>query len=131
MPPTSALRSAGAIVAGLVTTVVLTLITDIVLSRVGVLPSPDHPVRDEMPLVLATLYRFVFGAAGAAVTCRAAPSFPMRHALGLGLVALGLNVLGAVTMWGEAPAWYPLSGIALALPSVWFGGLIATRAAED
>jgi hypothetical protein len=57
---------------------------------------------------------------------RLAPDRPMQHALGGGVVGLGLSTIGAVVTWNKGPAfgphWYPLALIALAMPCAWAGG---------
>ena len=120
-------RSIGAVVAGIVVGIILSLGTDVVLHAMGVFPPWGQPVSDG-PLVLATAYRFVYGIVGSYLTARLAPYGPMLHAMiggGLGFVA---GIAGAVGTWNRGPAfgphWYPVALILIALPCAWLGGRI-------
>jgi len=119
-------RSFGAVIAGIVVTLVLTLVTDLALHAVGVFPAPGQAATDG-PLALATVY----GVVGAYVTARLAPARPMLHAMiggGLGFV---VSVVGAVATWNKGaefgPHWYPVALIVTALPCAWFGGWLRER----
>ena len=118
-------RSIGAILAGLVAVVVLSLVTDVALHALGVFPPWGQPVGNA-PLLLATVYRTVFGVLGSNITARLAPDRPMGHALAGGLIGLVLSTVGAVATWNQGPGfgahWYPLALIALAMPTAWAGG---------
>ena len=118
-------RSIGAVLAGIVAGVVLTLGTDGILHATGVFPPWGQPLGD-VPLLLATAYRTVYGILGSYITARLAPDRPMTHALAGGLVGLVVSIVGTVVTWNKGPAfgphWYPLALIVLAMPSAWAGG---------
>jgi hypothetical protein len=120
-------RSIGAVVAGFVAVVILSLGTDVVLHATGVFPPLGQPVSDAL-LLLATVYRTAFAIAGCYLTARLAPDRPMRHAMVGGVIGLVLSTVGAVVTWNKGPAfgphWYPLALIATALPCAWAGGKI-------
>jgi hypothetical protein len=122
-------RSIGAVLAGVVAIFVLSLGTDVVLHATGVYPPWLQPMSSAL-FLLATAYRIVYGIAGGYLTARLAPSKPMKHALILGIVGLGLSILGAVSTWnsGLGPRWYPLALVATALPCAWLGGKLGKRA---
>jgi hypothetical protein len=126
------LRSVGAVAAGIVVGVVLSLGTDVVLHAAGVFPRLGQPVRSP-PLVLATVYRTVYGVAAAYVTAWLAPDRPMGHALAGGVLGLIAAAVGAVMAWNRpdlGPHWYPIALVLLALPGAWAGGrLWLTRGA--
>ncbi len=123
--PRRAGRSIGAVFAGLLAVVILSLGTDAVLHESGVFPPWGQPMTDAL-FLLATAYRIVYGVAGGYIAARLAPHRPMTHALVLGVVGLALSTAGAVATWNAGPAfgpkWYPLSLIATALPCAWAGG---------
>jgi len=77
------LTSIGAVLAGFVAVFVLSLGTDVVLHATGVFPPWGQPMSDVL-LLLATVYRTVYGVAGSYITARLAPDRPMGHALVLG-----------------------------------------------
>jgi len=120
------MRSIFAVLAGLVTTVVLSIGADALMHAAGVYPPAGQPMRDRL-LLLASVYRGVFGVAGGYVTARLAPRAPIGHALVLGLIGLALSVMGAVIMWEQSPGWYPISLAVLAVPYAWLGGRLARR----
>ena len=123
--PRHIFRSIGAVLAGMVAGIILTLGTDIVLHAVGVFPPWGLPVS-EAPLLLATAYRAVYGVASSYITARLAPDRPMQHALAGGAVGFVVSIVGAVVTWNRGPAfgphWYPLALIVTAMPCAWAGG---------
>jgi hypothetical protein len=119
------LRSFGALLAGLVFTVIVSTVTDGVLHSVGFYPPQHQPIND-LQSAVATFYRFVISAAGAWLTARIAPSHPLRHAMILGYIGTVLGFLGVVLTWnaGLGPRWYPVALAVLAVPQCWLGGWI-------
>jgi len=65
------------------------------------------------PLLLATVYRTVYGVLGSYIIARLAPDRPMQHALVGGFVGLVVSILGAAVTWNKGPAfgphWYPVA----------------------
>lgn len=124
-PPRRVLRSIGALLAGFVLVVVLSIGTDVALRATGVFPPLGQGMSDPL-FLLATAYRVLCAVAGSYVTARLAPHSPMKHALAGGLVGLALSVVGAVTTWDRGsefgPHWYPLALVATAIPCAWAGG---------
>ena len=118
-------RSIGALLAGFVAVVILSLGADIVLHASGVFPPLGQPMSNAV-LLLATIYRTIFAIAGCYLTARLAPDRPMQHALAGGVIGLVLSTVGAAVTWNMGPAfgphWYPLALIATALPFAWVGG---------
>ena len=112
-----------AVVAGVLAIIVVTTLVDIVLHVVHVFPGMNVPLTDGLAL-LASSYRFVISIAGAYLTARLAPDQPMRHAMLLGYVGVGLGLAGLVATWnaGLGPRWYPVSLVVLAIPQCWLGG---------
>jgi hypothetical protein len=121
-------KRVGAVLAGLVTVVVLSVATDVVMEKLGVFPSVAQQQASGLwtpaLLVLATAYRTLYTVAGGFLTCTLAPDRPMRHVWTLGILGVVMGTLGAAANWGKGPAWYPIALIVLALPSVWLGGKI-------
>ena len=120
-------RSIGALFAGFVLVVVLSIGADAMRHKTGVFPQIGRPMSDGL-FLLATLYRTAFAIAASYVTARLAPHHPMQHALVGGLIGLLLSTAGAMATWNRGPEfgphWYPLSLVVLALPSAWAGGRI-------
>ena len=123
--PRSLGRSIGALLAGFVVVVILSIGTDVVLHAAGIFPPLGKPMSDAL-LLLATVYRSIYAVVGSYITARVAPDRPMQHALAGGVIGLVLSVVGAVMAWNKVdtlgPHWYPLSLVATALPCAWIGG---------
>jgi hypothetical protein len=123
-------RSVGAVLAGLLAIIILSVGTDEVLHAAGIFPSWGQPVGNAL-LLLATIYRTLYSVAGSYLTARLAPSRPMQHALVLGGIGLVLGTLGALATWNKGPAfgphWYPVALIVLAVPQCWLGGRLAVK----
>jgi hypothetical protein len=118
-------RSIGAVLAGIVAVVILSLGTDVGLHAVDVFPPWGQPVGDK-PLLLATAYRTVYSIVACYIAARLAPERPMTHALAGGVVGLVVSIVGTAVTWNKGPAfgphWYPLALIVLAMPCAWAGG---------
>src|SRR5260370_19087097 len=126
-PQRSIGRSIGAVLAGMVVGIVLTVGTDVVLHKTGVFPPWGASMAGyDGALLLATIYRTIYGVLGTYITARLAPSRPMQHALAGGFIGLVVSIVGAVGTWNGGPAfgphWYPLPLIVRALPTAWAGG---------
>src|SRR6266536_5720497 len=91
--PTSILRSIGAVLAGVVAVIVLSLGTDIVLHATGIYPPWFRPMAGSL-LVLALAYRIVYGIAGSYITSRIVRDHRMMHAMIVGLIGFALSIIG-------------------------------------
>ena len=126
----SVLRRVGAVFAGVLAVIILSLATDVVLHATGIYPPWFHPMADGL-WVLATAYRLVYGAAGGYIAARLAPGAPMASALAVGIVGLALSLLGTVLHWNAGPEygprWFLLALVVTALPCAWLGGKARDR----
>jgi hypothetical protein len=118
-------RTVGAVLAGLLAVIVLSLGTDFLMHATGIFPPWFQPMSTPLWLV-ATAYRIVYGVVGGYITAWLAPERPVKHALILGVVGLVLSVAGAVGTWNAGPEfgprWYPLVLVLIAVPTAWLGG---------
>ena len=126
-PPRRIGRSINAVLAGMLVGIVLTIGTDIVLHAIGVFPPWGQSMAGfDGALLLATVYRTVYGVAASYIIARLAPDRPMQHALVGGAVGLAVSIVGAAVTWNKGPAfgphWYPLALVVLAMPQSWAGG---------
>ena len=119
-------RSTGAILAGLVTVIALSLVTDQLLHWLDVYPPWGEPMYAPGLNALALAYRCVYAILGSYIAARLAPDAPMRHALMLGAIGLVLAVAGAAAAkdMDLGPLWYPIALVATALPCAWLGGVL-------
>lgn len=134
-PPRQLGRSFLALLAGMLASIILSIGTDVSMHAIGLLPALGEPASSPM-LLVATLYRSVYGVIGSYIAARLAPSQPMTHALILGFLGFVVSLIGAVVTWNKGPAfgphWYPVALIVLALPTAWLGGkLFLARAANS
>jgi len=123
-------RSAGALLLGFLTIVVLSLGTDQLLHVVNVYPPWGQPMNNAGLNFLALAYRCVYGVLGSYIAAKLAPEAPMRHALALGFAGLVLSVVGAIvsiTMADMGPKWYPITLVVTTLPCAWLGGVLHCR----
>lgn len=123
-PPHRLARSVGAIAAGFLTVVVLSLGTDQLMHALGVYPPWGQTMYETALNVLALSYRIVYTILGGYVAARFAPRAPMRHAWILGFIGLCLGTAGAIATipMDLGPSWYPIAIALTALPCAWLGG---------
>jgi hypothetical protein len=128
--PRRAIRSFGALFAGFLVVVVLSLGTDLALHASGVFPPWGRGMSDGL-FLLATVYRTLFALAGSYLTARLAPYRPLGHALAGGAVGLALSIAGAIATWDRGPEfgphWYPVALVLTAMPCAWAGGAFGCR----
>ncbi len=121
-------KSIGAIAAGFVTVVVLSMGTDYVLEALGIFPPPsDQGLYVTWMLVLALIYRSVYAVAGGYVTAMLAPANPMRHVIILAVLGTLGGIAGVVAGWDLSSHWYPIALAVTAFPLVWLGGKLRIR----
>ena len=117
-------RSIGAVIAGIVTGVILSLGTDAVLHATHVFPPFGQPMSDAL-FVLATAYRIVYAIVASYIIARLAPDRPMQHALVGGALGFVVSAVGAVVTWNKGPEfgphWYPIALVVTAIPCAWVG----------
>jgi len=116
-------RSIGALFAGFLVNVVLSLGTDFGLHLIGLFPALGQPMASGL-LLIATIYRTVYGVFTSYLTARLAPDRPMGHVLVGGVVGVVLNIVAVVLTWnsGLGPHWYPLALLVLTMSTAWLGG---------
>jgi len=116
----SIFKSIGAVLAGFLVIVTLSVGTDTILEQTGVLPR--GALFDTGLLLLALMYRSLYSVIGAYITARLAPNRPMRHALALGVWGIFVSALGALAASDLGPAWYGFALVVVSLPLAWLGG---------
>jgi hypothetical protein len=124
-PPRRMGRSIGAVLAGILVGVIITIATDALMHVIGVFPPLGQPMSNQL-FALATAYRIVYGVLGSYVIARLAPDRPIPHALVGGVVGVVVSTVGAAVTWNHVPSlgphWYPVALIVTALPCAWLGG---------
>jgi hypothetical protein len=124
------LKSIGAIVAGFITVVILSTVTDLILESTGIFPSAADQMKygpDRWLLITALIYRSVYTVLGGFITAKLAPSNPMKHVKILAVIGFIAGLIGVIVGWNLSEQWYP---IALAMTGplfVWWGGKLAIK----
>jgi hypothetical protein len=128
------IKSIGAVLLGLIATIVLSLGTDVLMHVANIYPPWAQPMNDSQ-LVLATAYRSVYAVAGSYISARVASFQPMQHAFALGIVGMLIAIIGAVATWNAGPLfarkWYPISLILISMPCSWLGGKLRVRQSSN
>jgi hypothetical protein len=119
------LKSIGAILAGFVFVVIISVLTDMILQKTNTMKQP-FDLNPSWFIAFVIFYRTLYGTIGSYITATLAPNRPMRHAMIGGIIGFVLSILGAIAMWDKPPHWYAISLIILALPSAWLGGKLRT-----
>ncbi|TGL86867.1 hypothetical protein EHQ68_16410 [Leptospira congkakensis] len=117
------LKSSIAVIVGLLSNVILSILVDTILKVSGVLPYDNLFVST--PIVLFVLgYRIVFSILGCYLTARLAPKNPMLHSYILGGIGLVLGIAGVIFAGHLGPWWYAWSLVVLTPPIAYLGGKI-------
>src|SRR6266852_8009590 len=117
-------RSISAVVAGILTGVILSIGTDAVLHATHLFPPMGQRMSDAL-FVLATAYRIVYAIVASYIIARLAPDRPMQHALVGGALGFVVSAVGTVVTWNKGPEfgphWYPIALVVTAIPCAWVG----------
>jgi len=120
----SIIKSIGAILAGMISGAVLSVVTDLVLEKTGIFPPPKPGLFAWWMLLLALIYRGIYTIASGYITAVLAPNKSILHAIILGIIGFVVTILGSVANWDKSTAWYPLALILITLPCTWLGGFL-------
>jgi hypothetical protein len=114
------LKSIRAVFAGFIFVVVLSILTDILLIKTGLMKQPFY-LNSAGFILFVIFYRCLYGITGSYFTAKLSPNKPMKHAIIGGVIGFFIAILGAVAMWSTPPHWYPLTLIITILPCAWLG----------
>ncbi len=121
-------KSIGAVVAGFLSVVILSVATDFLLETLGIFPPQTNPgAYVTWMLVFALFYRSVYALVGGYVTARLAPGRAMRHVVVLGVLGIAGGTAGVIAGWSLGAHWYPIALAVSAFPLTWFGGKMYTK----
>jgi ABC-type multidrug transport system permease subunit len=120
-------KSIGAVVAGVVFCVVLSIGTDFTLSAAGIFPPIKTGVFLSWMLAVALVYRCIYSVAGGYLTALLAPNRPMLHVIILGILGIIASVAGVVAGWNLPHRWYPIALVVTAFPCAWVGGKLRSK----
>ena len=122
------LKSIGAGFAGILVGVILSLMTDTLLQKTGILPHDNLWVGPWL-IIFVLFYRTVYNIIGSYIVARLAPQNPMKHVIIVGILGTIVSIVGAVATRNMdlGPVWYAWTLAALTLPSSWVGGKLYTK----
>ncbi len=121
-------KSVWAVVAGLLYTIALTTVLDVLMYLVGVFAKFGDPINSSMA-ALALSYRILAGISGAYLTAGLAPFNPARHVFVLASIGTVLGLIGMIATWdsGLAPHWFAAAIAIIAYPQSWLGYALHER----
>jgi hypothetical protein len=122
IPPPRLGRSILALLAGIVVGIVLSVGTDLGLHAIGVVPAQSERWPNQL-LLLATVYRSIYGVIAAYIIAWLAPNRPMGHALVAGALGIVVSTLGGAAAWSSTIGqhWYSVTLLLTMLPTSWIG----------
>jgi len=115
-------RSILAVLAGIALGIVLSVGTDWGLHAIGLVPAQNERWPNQL-LLLAAVYRSIYGVISSYVIARLAPNRPMGHSLLAGALGTLVCTLGAIAAWSSTVGqhWYAVALVLTAIPTAWIG----------
>lgn len=111
-----------AVIAGIITTLILTGITHVVMNLLGMHPPLFKPMFDDLQVQFALFYHSLYAIVGAFVTAMIAKNQERRAVLILGTKELIMWIIGTFLLWNHAPLWSNITKALLGVPLAWVGG---------
>lgn len=121
------LRSIWAVLAGFLTVVILSTVTDLILEGLGVFPPIGQGIFITWMLVLALSYRLIYTVMGGYVTAKLAPQNSMKHVTILAVIGTIAGIGGIFVGWDMSEHWYPIALAVTAFPCTWYGGKLRKK----
>jgi len=121
----SIIKSVGAILAGFVLAVILSLATDFIMEKTGLMNREHFNENPWWLIVIVIFYRNLFNGMGSYLTARLAPNKPMKHVMIGASIGFLLGIIGTIVMWKVPPHWYSITLVVLTYPVAWLGGKLA------
>jgi hypothetical protein len=123
----SIFKSILAIIAGFALGAILSIGTDFLLDKLGIMSMENFKQNSITIILLVILYRFTFNVIGCYLTAKMAPNKPMTHVIIIGIIGTVLSFLGSFAMWDKAVPFYNITIILIALPSALLGGQLFVK----
>lgn len=125
-----ALGSLGAVLAGILASIVLVGAIEALLRATGIYPPMFQPMADHQ-WAIALALRVAFAVVGGLLTARLAPAHPMVHAMILGCIATILSGSFVLINWSKGPEfgphWFSIAVIISNAPLAVLGGSLVTK----
>src|SRR5260221_14770957 len=101
------LKSIGAILAGFVAVFIISMITDIIFIKSGLMKQPFSETPSSV-IVLIIIYRNIYNVAGSYLVAALAPNRPLQHAFIVGILGFILSLIATIALWDKSTAWYSI-----------------------
>ena len=111
-----------AVIAGLATSMALSMITRTVLYWCGVFPPPFKPMFETHLVIVALVYHTIYAMSGAFVTANLARDKAKKAVIFLGSKEAIMWLLGTLLLWKHSPAWYTITKAVIGIPVAMLGG---------
>lgn len=112
------------VVAGLATSMALSLTTRFILYLCGLFPAPFKPLFETKLVIIALVYHSMFAMTGAFVTAHVARDRARKAIIFLGSKEAIMWLLGTIFLWKHAPVWYTITKAVIGIPIALTGGLL-------
>lgn len=124
-------KSILAAVVGIAVGVALSLGTDYILERAGIIP-PDNLWVTAPMIWFVLFYRTLYNMIGSYIVAKLAPQNPMKHVIVVGTLGTIVSIFGAIATrdMNLGPAWYAWTLAALTLPSSYLAGKLYLSCAK-
>jgi hypothetical protein len=110
-----------AVLAGLILIVIISIATDLLLTKTGSMKQP-FDLNSVGFIIFVIFYRSLFGTIGSYLTAKLSLNRPLFLSIIGGLIGFVIATIGAIAMWDKPPHWYPIALIITTLPCAWLGG---------
>jgi hypothetical protein len=111
-----------AVMAGILTTFVLSAATDFIMSIMGLHPPLLKPMYDDAQAQMTLMYHSMYAVAGAFVTAMIAKKHSRKAVLILGAKELVIWLIVTFILYDQAPTWYTTLKALLGIPLAMLGG---------
>lgn len=112
------------VVAGLATSMALSMATRFILYLCDVFPAPFKPLFDTPLVIIALVYHSIFAMTGAFITAHVARDRARKAVIFLGSKEAIMWLLGTIFLWKHAPVWYTITKAVIGIPVALLGGFL-------
>ena len=113
-----------AVVAGIITAMLLSGVTHELLYLFSNYPAPLKPIFETWPLWIALAYHSIYAVLGTIITARIAKDRAKKAVFILGTKEAIMWLLGTILLWKHAAPWYNITKAILGIPLAMLGGWI-------
>ena len=113
-----------AVIAGIITAMILSGVTHELLYLLTDYPAPLKPMFEPGPLWIALAYHSFYAVLGAIVTAKIAKDRARKAVFILGTKEAIMWLLGTILLWKHAAPWYNITKAILGIPLAMLGGWI-------